>query len=246
MITETRYVEDPRNWIVLDGKSLKDFKVYCSGDKTFSSPQRIIESISIPGRNGVLHRDKGAFDNIDVQYSCWIPSDFRNNIEALRNYLGSLVGYKRIEDTYNPDNYRLGMFQGPLDVSGYYASTFGSFTLAFNCRPERYLKSGEKVQTFTAGSHTIYNPSMFPSKPLIRAYGTGSITTGGRTVTVKAANSYTDIDMEQLNAYKGDTNCNVNVTATDKSKWLLLEPGRTNITVTGFTKIEITPRWWIL
>ena len=247
--TEERYVRNPKNWIIFDGKSLADFKLYCSGDKTFSAPQRNVDLITIPGRNGSLVRDKGTFANITVEYSCWIPSNFRGNVEALRNYLLSKAGYKRLEDTYDPDTFRLAVFQGPLDVSAYYSSTFGSFTLQFQARPERFLKSGETVIALTAGSNTITNPTLFKSKPLIEVSGNedANISVGDKVITLTDDVSQMFIDVENLNAYgPNGTNLNNKIEVTDKNKWFELEPGENTVYVNGFTYVNLTPRWWII
>lgn len=247
--TEVRYLDNARNWITFDGKALTDFKVYCSGDKTFSAPQRNVDSITIPGRNGTLERDKGTFANIAVEYSCWIPSNFRQNIEGLRNYLLSKAGFKRLEDTYDPDTYRLASFHGPLDVSAYYQSTFGSFTLQFTARPERFLKSGEKEITVNNGITDILNPTMFTAKPIIEVCcgPDASLTIGDKSITVVEDVSQMFIDTENLNAYgPNDENLNYCIDANDKSNWVNLAPGENRISASGFTYIKIIPRWWIL
>lgn len=247
--TEVRHLDNARNWITFDGKALTDFKVYCSGDKTFSAPQRNVDSITIPGRNGTLERDKGTFANITVEYSCWIPSNFRQNIEGLRNYMLSKAGFKRLEDTYDPDTYRLASFHGPLDVSAYYQSTFGSFTLQFIARPERFLKSGETAIALTAGSNTITNPTLFNAKPLIEVNGNedANISVGDKVITLTDDVSQMFIDVENLNAY-GPTGTNMNdkIEVSDKSRWFELEPGINTVYVNGFTYVNLTPRWWIL
>jgi len=263
--TEERYVRNPKNWIIFDGKSLADFKLYCSGDKTFSAPQRNVDLITIPGRNGSLARDKGTFANITVEYSCWIPSNFRGNVEALRNYLLSKAGYKRLEDTYDPDTFRLAVFQGPLDVSAYYSSTFGSFTLQFQARPERFLKSGEEEIAIT-GDNIVRNATPFASNPLIHITDLSVIgcyiTIGSYKITLRDVIgpqiSDLTIDTENLNAYGTSVqtgeliNCNEIIYPVNKEKWALLEPGENAVkiqrlgSVISTNGVKLIPRWWIL
>lgn len=50
----------------------------------------------------------------------------------------------------------------------------GTFELAFNCKPYRYLKSGEVPETFTA-SGSILNRTLYDAAPLIRVYGKGNL-----------------------------------------------------------------------
>lgn len=259
--TEERYINSPKNWVIFDGKALKDYGVYCSGDKTFSAPQRNVDSITIPGRNGTLERDKGSFANITVEYSCWIGSNFRGNIEGLRNYLLSKAGFKRLEDTYDPDTFRLASFHGPLDVSAYYSSTFGSFGLQFTARPERFLKSGEDPISITNGT-IINNPTLFAANPVIEIDMSNTlplqIKFGDYTITIRDTLgdplSKLVIDTDNLNAYGITTNteekvnCNDMITPKYKDKWVKLEPGETVVSsdFNVISGVSIIPRWWIL
>ena len=68
----------------------------------------------------------------------------------------------------------------------------GSFDLTFSCKPQQYLKSGERRQILT-GSGTVYNPTLFDARPLLRIYGTGQVIIGDVTVTVTECDEYTDI-----------------------------------------------------
>ena len=118
----------------------------------------------------------------------------------------------------------------------------GEFDLTFNCKPQRFLKSGEDAITFTSGG-SVLNETMQTAKPLLRVYGTGTFSIGGATMTISSANVYTDIDCDLMNAFKGTTNCNGNISGT----FAALAPGDNAITLgSGITKIEITPRWWVL
>jgi phage-related protein len=62
-------------------------------------------------------------------------------------------------------------------------------------------------------------------------------------VTISSADEYTDIDCEIMDAFKGSVNCNSNIQTTD-NKFPVLRSGDNNITKTGITRLEITPRWW--
>ena len=87
---------------------------------------------------------------------------------------------------------------------------------------------------------TITNPTLFTSKPLIRVYGTGTLTVGDRTVEITKVSSYVFIDCDLEECYKGTVNCNGNVKVTD---FPVLPPGDTGIGFTeGITKVLITPR----
>lgn len=232
-----------RNWLTFNGVSTKDFGVYISGLNTFNAPERDIESISIKGKNGDLTIDNGRYKNLPLSYPAFIFDSFNVNIEGLRNYLLSQRGYKRLEDSYHPKEYRLARYKGDVTVKAVDWLAAGEFELDFDCYPQRFLKEGEHPIIFEADG-SIYNAYQ-PSKPLIRAYGTGSFEIGSYTVTIDTADDYTDIDCDLQECYKDTmaTNCNNNVTLVD---FPVIENGVNSVNMTGITRLDIIPRWWIL
>ena len=250
------------NYLTIDGKPSLDFGLIISGAGTMNSPQKRYEEVDIPGRNGKLLRNTdNFFNNVELSYESFVyeNDDFiskymykdhldrrtlQEKMRALREYLGSRNGYVRIEDTYNPEEYRLGYFQGPLEAEIDQGLKTAQFTLTFMCKPQRFLKDGEIPHTFTA-SGTLRNNTEFVAKPLIRAYGTGTFTIDGVSIKINSANSYTDIDCDLMECYKGTTNCNSNVTLTNGA-FPVLKSGDCSISMSGITKLEITPNWWVL
>ena len=101
--------------LIYDGKSSKDFGLYISGSGTFNAPQRDVELVEVPGRNGTLTIDKQRFQNIIIEYPAFIREKFRTYTDAAREWLLAVPGYRRLEDSYHPDEYRMARFTGPLD-----------------------------------------------------------------------------------------------------------------------------------
>lgn len=230
------------NYLTYDGKNLRDYGVYVNGTYTFSAPQRNITKVVIPGRNGTLTIDNKRFENIEVSYDAFIIREFAENIEGLRNYLSTAAGYRRLEETYHPDEFRLARFVSGLNVTATPLMREGNFTLKFDCMPQRFLKSGEiPVEYTTAGS--IFNPTLQQAKPMLRVWGNGTVGIGSATLTIANTTNYTDIDCESMDAYYGATNRNSNISGT----FPVLEPGANGVALGGsVTKVQITPRWWVL
>lgn len=226
------------NYLTFNDKSSADFGVFISGEATYNTPNRDIELISVPGRNGTLSIDKGRFQNIDIKYPAFIADDFDANFSAMKAYLLSQTGYKKLYDTYHPDHYRLARFNSSLTPEMTQLNRHGKFDLIFDCDPRRFLK--DELRAFSGSS--IKNPTQFTSKPLIRLYGTGTLTVNDTTLTVNTVDEYVDIDSEIQEAYKGTTNCNGNITVTDFPE---LTPGVNTISYTG-TSISILPNWWTI
>lgn len=229
------------NELIYNGKNSRDFGIYISGEGTFNAPERDAETISIPGKNGDLEVSHNRFKNISVEYPAFIVRNFKDNAAAARAWLLAASGYHRLEDTYHSEYFRLGRFAGPIDFDMKFLNRAGEFKLAFDCKPQRFLKSGEEIVAFTA-SGVIYNPTEFTALPLIRVYGAGTLTVGNTVVQIKSINQYVDLDCELQDAFKGSINCNGNVYAPD---FPTLPPGSTGISFSGrITKIEIRPRWF--
>lgn len=231
--------------LIFDGKSTKDFGVWISGSGTWGSPERDVSHISIPGRDGDLTIDNKRFHNITVTYPAFIARGFRNKFDSFRAYMVSRPGYHRLEDSYHPDEFRMAEFYKAMEPEVGTLNSSGRFDLEFYCKPQRWLKSGEKVtaETTFTGNGQVYNPTLFSAKPLLRVYGTGSVKVGSETLTITSADVYTDIDCDLMDAFKGTTNCNGNILLSS-GNFPVLKPGYTGITLYGVTRVEITPRWF--
>ena len=234
-----------RNYFTFGDYDSRDFGVFITRDGVYNAPRRVYRQIQVPGRNGDLMLDEGCFENIDVTYPCLIYAGFNANIEGLRNALLSQKGYVRITDSYHPDEYRLGCFSDEFSVVPKVLGDGGTFEVTFNCKPQRFLLSGEEAISLT-NSRTIENPTLLASKPLIRVTGTGTVGISGNAITIAAGYTYIDIDSEIQDCYCGTQNANSLVTFSNR-KFPELQPGSNGISLgTGVTSVQITPRWFRL
>lgn len=232
------------DYLVFGNANTRDYGVGIYGDKLADPPERDYEYVEIPGKNGDLIIDKGRYKNKFISYKAYIIDKYAVNIMGLRNALLTQKGYQKLDDTVNPDEFRMGQVI-PFEIDEVGVLKAGEFTIQFNCKPQRYLKSGEAPITFSAAG-SIFNQTSEASKPFLRVYGSGAGTVGigSETITISAINSYVDIDCEIMNAFKGATNCNKDVSFTND---IVLNPGLNGITITGnITSVEITPRWFII
>lgn len=137
-----------RRWMTIGGVNLDTFNCHLLMPGISSAPERDVNVISVPGRNGDLVIDNGRFKNITIEYKCVIDgSDSQYDFERLMAWLKSLTGYQRIEECYHSDYYRMGLFNAvvnPEEQNTYQVA----FTLTANCKPQKYLLSGATEQTF--------------------------------------------------------------------------------------------------
>ncbi len=233
------------NTFTYNGKSSSEFGILIDSSTTFKSAERDYETVEVPGRNGDLTLDNGRYRNYDVTYTCGIGLWFKNNINAFKAWLMSNKGYNKLSDSYRKGYYRMARVRNAPDPALFTKVRGGIFDVVFDCKPQLFMESGDIETVFTA-SGSIYNPTHYEALPLIRVYGTGALSIGSTTITINSANTYTDIDCDIQDCFKGSTNCNGNVTLNSGDFFRLL-PGTNNIVLgSGISRISIKPRWWTL
>ena len=119
----------------------------------------------------------------------------------------------------------------------------GTATIVFECKPQRFLKTGETPVAIESGE-SILNPTGFDAYPLIQVIGTsGVLMINDSTITFSSIDSYTMLDCELQDAYKETTNKNSTVSGT----FPVLKPGSNTISWTGnISSVIIAPRWWTI
>lgn len=234
-----------KDYLIYGDVDTRAFGVGIFGDQLAKAPERDQEFVKVPGRDGDLILDNGRYNNITVSYKAYIIDNYNENIKGLRNALMSRKGYQRLQDTVNPEQYRLAKAI-PFEIDEHGVLRAAEFTMQFICKPQRFLVDGD-IPIEVTGATSLLNQYEESAKPLIRAYGTGSFAIGDVSVQITSANEYTDIDCELQEAFKDTlaTNCNSNI-ILHQEVFPLLAHGENEITLDGITKLEITPRWWIL
>ena len=227
--------------IVYAGKNLSEFGAFIDSASSWTKPAKKVTKIAIPGRDGDLLIDEGSYANVTVPFRIIIPKNFTTNYTNLMSWISAVSGYAALEYTGDPMVYRMARIQTDVDPTTQAFLRHGSFTLSFDCKPQRWLKQGDIWVPVTA-STTLNNPTSQTALPIIRIYGTGYIMIGSKKITVSTAGtSYIDFDCETMNAYEGSTNRNSNISIDFTS--LGLVPGNNGITLSGVTA-DIKPRWW--
>ena len=173
--------------LTFGGINSLDYGVYITGEGVYNAPQRMVDTVSVPGRNGDIIIDQGKYDNVTVVYQAGTfgsgQADFRDKISAFRNAILSQLGYQRLTDTYHPDEYRMAMYSSGLEVSPAHYSDAGEFELTFYCKPQRFLTSGETAVA-VANNGTVTNPTKYASSPLLQFKGYGDLALDGATIQV--------------------------------------------------------------
>lgn len=192
------------NKLVYDGVDSSDFLIYLSGEGVFNAPTRKGEEVVIPGRNGTLWIDEGCFNPITVKYPAFVGTkdedEFREVLGQFRAELSSRGSYCKLTDTYHPDEFRLALFKDGLETQPRLYNRAGEISLTFECKPQRFLLSGETVHEFTDIGN-ITNPTLFTASPLIRVTGNGKVLIGEYMFIVSDNPGTIWIDTELMTVY---------------------------------------------
>lgn len=234
--------------IVFNGVSSKDLGIRVATPPEYQIPERDISTTLVPGRNGEAILNVGAFKNVKREYSVSFPADipFSERAATIARWLFSSSGYARLQDSYDPNVYRMAFCQETTGIESLYQEA-GRTTLSFSCRPERFLLSGEEPITMSTPGK-ILNPTGMATDPLLKVYGAGGgkLTIGEKEVSIKSLDTeYLAIDCHTHDAFYLYVNKNDTVSIQDG--FPKLGPSETYVTWSGgVTKIEIIPRWWSL
>lgn len=213
---------------------------------------KVRQTVSIPGRNGLLVYAGGDYyENVHQVYDCYLKGGaLDTKIADVLGWLQGPDGYARLEDSYDTTHFRQAMYVGGGEIESVWHQ-FGRAPIEFSCKPERWLISGETVTSWaTTGGKSVSNPTAFTAKPLIRIHGSGTITLvcGGSTVKVTGLTTSRDIyiDSELEDCYNGTTNMGDMVQVT--GGYPKLAPGTNLLTRSGGSSVTVylTPRWWEL
>ena len=161
----------------------------------------------------------------------------------------SQIGYQRLEDSIHPEYFRIGNFTSSIIPRMSRDRQLSTFELKFNCKPQKYLKTGEDSVTMTGSGNILINPTFYEARPLIAISGTGTgvITINNQSVTISQNSGNFVIDCELEDAYSSYSRANYNSYITlSGNNFPVLQSGENAIGTTNSMTITITPRWWTI
>ena len=231
--------------IIFNNKSSADCRIQVAHPPGYAYPERDYTITHIPGRNGDIIQDNGCYKNVERTYevSFDVPNeDFATYANAVSAWLHSTTGYARLEDSYEPNYYRMATYQESNIFENLYNQA-GTATIVFECKPQRFLKTGDNTITIK-NSLTIVNPTGFEAYPLFKVTGTsGVLTVNGNSITFSSIDDFVMLDCELQDAYKENINKNSTISGT----FPVLKTGSNTISWTGdISSVTMKPRWWTI
>ena len=210
-------------------------------------PEKDIEKVHVPGRNGDLLMDLGSYQNVRITYTMALVSrefGYDNILHRLLEWL-NVSGYAVLKDDVDKDCFRLARFTGDASEVMKQAWYGGEAELVFDAMPQRFLTVGQKEYTMQKGG-ILRNPTSYAAKPKIIIAGTGAavLHVGDYIVNISNIGGNIIIESDIEDAYYGSTNKNNVITL---AAFPLLQPGDNMITWTsGITSCKIVPKFWRL
>ena len=231
--------------IIFNNKSSADCRIQVAHPPGYAYPERDYTITHIPGRNGDIIQDNGCYKNVERTYEVSFDApneDFATYANAVSAWLHSTTGYARLEDSYEPNYYRMAIYQESNIFENLYNQA-GTATIVFECKPQRFLKTGDNTIT-VQNSLTIMNPTGFEAYPLFKVTGTsGVLTVNGNSITISSIKDFVMLDGELQDAY----NENINKNSTISGTFPVLKPGSNTISWTvGIASVAMKPRWWTI
>lgn len=230
--------------LTVGGVSSVDYDIYALDSNDEESTSREYETVQVPGKNGDLHFDNGRYANIQRTYKCVCMQGAKRNVAAFVSALLAQTGYQRIEDTLNDEYYKMGVFTGNVAPRFSRTKDAARFDITFGCKPQKWLKIGERELTL-ASTDKVINPTYYSASPLLEITGNGQIGINAQTVTIAGSSDVIMLDLELGDAYSKSAHSNRNSCVTWTAK-PVLRSGVNNITVASGMTVKLTPRWWFL
>ena len=231
--------------IIFNNKSSAHCRIQAAHPPGYAYPERDYTITHIPGRNGDIIQDNGCYKNVERTYEVSFDApneDFATYANSVSAWLHSTTGYARLEDSYEPNYYRMATYQESNIFENLYNQA-GTATIVFECKPQRFLKTGDNIIAIQ-NSLTIMNPTGFEAYPLFKVTGTsGVLTVNGNSITFSSIDDFVMLDCELQDAYKENINKNSTISGT----FPVLKPGSNMISWTGnISSVTMKPRWWTI
>lgn len=232
--------------IFFGGEYSDDCGIKIEEPPSYTWPGYSYDHQKVYGKNGDILRDNERYENVDKKYkiSAYDGLNFASVSRKVSEWLHrkSYRKYMRLEDSYEQDVYRLAVYEESNELENILAKA-GKCDIVFNCKPQKYLITGDTPIDILQSGQVIVNPTPHASFPIIKLYGVGTLYVNGVEIEISQNFNYIVFDAESVDAVSaGGGNMNGYVTVLDP---VVLYPGANIITYEGeLFDISVTPRWW--
>jgi len=238
-----------------NGISTEDLGLIVQFIPSYTFPEKDITLDHVSGRNGDILTNNKCYRNSIATY--YLAKVFRKgerfvaSANSIVEWLHSSDVYTKLEDSYEPDYYRMAIFKNGGELSNYYDQAT-TIEVQFDCKPQKWLKIGD--QPIAIGNGIIVsNPTNYDSRPIIEfdvlANNKVTITVGSNVMTLLPLESDTHItiDCENMECYSSTANFNKYLRLDSLDFPILEKKSNTTINISNNgLNPTIKPRWWTL
>jgi len=159
------------------GKRSDEMHLIIENNVGFASPERDLEFIAIPGRDGELIIDNKRYGSVTRTIPCVLSLPKDESVEHVATKIGNWLNvdhqYHDFHWAEDPEFVYRAMFYESFNLQRV-IRRFGRLVLNFKMHPIKYLKSS-LVERSVASGFNLHNPLTLPSKPIIKIVGHGDM-----------------------------------------------------------------------
>ena len=233
------------NYFKYDGQASNVLGLWIEHRPVITTARRVVESITVPGRNGSLLFDTGAYENVTVTYQvAYKDGGQYSPLYSIASWIAEWLNqgrYCTLEDTYYPTIVRKAVFVSPLNVTDI-LGVAGRANITFSCKPQKYIKSSQSAIPNLHSGDTLYYS--WAGSPIITTTGNGTVLINGTSVKVTGATGSVVINCEDQTIEQNGTNASSLVTLTNGFPSIVI--GNNTFSWTGFTSVSVIPNVWTL
>ena len=207
-------------------------------------PKKRITKHIIPGHNGNIYIDNGAYEATTKSIECSI-----HNIDRLDQIFSWLSGSGNLIFSNEPEKVYEAVIleQIPLQKVGIFFN-YKRFPLIFEVNPIKHSVNAQNdIKTINKSPYTFYGDGTINALPIITISGNGDIVldVNNSTIALSDISGHITLNSQSMAAYKNSENQNYKMFGDFP---VLLPQGNKNVLnwYGSISKIEINPCWaWI-
>lgn len=153
-----------------NGLNSNEFGLLIKDWNYLDSPEKNIEEVEVPGRNGSLFIDHGNYKNRIIDITCLVDLRDKDKNEVankLNEWLLLDSSYKKLRISDDVDTYYEATCINKLSFTEILSDYF-EIVISFSAKPFKKNNKNESIIILKGDTVTIYNPSKIEAEPILK------------------------------------------------------------------------------
>lgn len=229
-----------------NNRDASELGVYAISRPAIVSPERSVQLIEVPGRNGSVTLDDETYKDIEIDINCNFrvkkADDFGKKTRMIKSWLNSKTDNRLI---FNDDlDFCRLVKKTTISKIERQSKYIGTFEINFVCSPFEFLLDGFNEHSLEDCKVNPY----YTSKPLYHFFGEGMahLEVNGNYININVGqNAYVDTELQLTYNGNGDI---VNTDLNGNYEKLYLKNGDNDLLIESKTSVQVKvkPRWCCL